>query len=196
MGQVLRSFPGVLPAEPMYRLAEASYLLGLRTLRRLLTLAEQQLETLRVVFAEVFRAKHPLATIEEIEDSADQNMIWLAGHVSYGMIKRISCSVGHEQLQLTFEQVRNNLGEKTSIRLIDLAIHLEYFREANEAEIYDLEKHSHQNLFAYRILHNLVSEFLYLHNTDWKVFQRLGNLFGIEANDPRYMLDKSVGKAD
>ena len=41
MGQVLRNFPGVLTADPKYRLAEASYLLGLRTLRRVLRLAEQ-----------------------------------------------------------------------------------------------------------------------------------------------------------
>ena len=193
MGQVLRNFPGVLTGEPKYRLAEGCYLLGLRALRRLLALAEQQLEELRTAFAMVFREQHPLATAEEVENNADQKLIWLTGAVSYGMIKRISNSVGLEDLELTFETVRRKLGEKPSIRLVDLGIQLEYFREAPEAEIYDLEKDVQKNPFAYKLLRDLVSEFLYLHNTDRKVFQRLGALFEIEASKPRFLLSKGIG---
>jgi hypothetical protein len=196
MGQVMRNFPGVLKAEPIYRLAEASYSLGLRMLRRLLALAEQNLEGLRTAFAQLFKERHPLATTEEMENSADQKLIWLTGAVSYGMIKRICCSVGHEELELTFEQVRKRLGEKTSIRLIDLAIQLEYFREAREADIYDLEKDVQKNHFAYKILRDLVSEFLYLHNTDSKVFQRLGDEFEIETSDPKFRLNKAIGTTE
>lgn len=193
MGQVLRSFPGVLPREPKYRLAEASYLLGLRTLRRLLALAEGQLDGLRVLFAETFRQAHPLATQEEVENSADQKLIWLTGAVCYGMIKKICVSIGLEDLELTFEEVRKTLGEKTSIRLIDLAIHLEYFRKARVAEVLELERASQKNLFVYKILQDLVVEFLYLHNTDLQVLRRLGQLFGIRANDARFLVNKSVG---
>jgi hypothetical protein len=193
MGQVLRNFPGVLTAEPKYRLAEASYLLGLRTLRRLLALAEQQLEEFRAAFAQVFKERHPLATEEEMETSADQQLIWLTGAVSYGMIKRICSSIGLQDLELTFEEVRKRLGGKTSVRLVDLAIQLEYFREAPEAEIYDLEKDVQKNLFSYKILRDLVAEFLYLHNTDTQVFQRLGKLFQIAARNPQFLLNKAVG---
>lgn len=193
MGQVLRNFPGVLTAEPKYRLAEASYLLGLRTLKRLLVLAEQHLEELRLAFAQIFKEQHPLATSEEMETSADQKLIWLTGAASYGMIKKVCSSIGLQDLELTFEQVRNSLGDKTSVRLIDLAIQLEYFREAPEAEIFDLEKEVGGNLFAYKILRDLVSEFLYLHNTDTQVLQRLGSLFEIEAKNPKFLLNKAVG---
>ena len=55
MGQVLRNFPGVLTAEPKMRLVEASYLLGLRILRRVFDLVEHQMQDLRTGFAEVFR---------------------------------------------------------------------------------------------------------------------------------------------
>jgi hypothetical protein len=195
MGQVLRNFPGVLTAEPKFRLAEASYLLGLRTLKRLLVLAEQHLEELRLAFAQIFKEQHPLATSEEIENSADQKLIWLTGAASYGMIKKVCSSIGLQDLELTFQQVRSSLGDKTSVRLVDLAIHLEYFRDAPEAEIFDLEKEVSRNPFAYKILRDLVSEFLYLHNTDTQVFQRLGRLFEIEAKNPRFLLNKAVGRS-
>ena len=193
MGQVLRNFPGVLTAEPKYRLAEATYLLGLRTLRRLLGLAEQNLEELRSLFAQIFKEKHPLATTEEVEKSADQKLIWLTGAACYGMIKKVSSAVGLEDLELTFEEVKKNLGDTASVRLIDLAIQLEYFRQPPEADIYDLEKQIRKNLFAYKILRDLVTEFLYLYNTDTKVFQRLGEQFQIGAKRPQFMLNKAVG---
>ncbi len=194
MGQVLRNFPGVLPGEPMYRLAEASYRLGLRTLRRFLSLAEQQFEGLRVLYGQLFLERNPLATAEDVANTADQKLIWLTSAVAFGMIKRICNSVGIKELQLTFEEVRKTLGEKTSIMLVDLAIELEYFRDAPVAEILDLEKVIRRdNLFAYRILHDLVVEYLYLHNTDTQVFQRLGSCFEIQTSNPKFFLEKAVG---
>jgi hypothetical protein len=193
MGQVLRNFPGVLTKEPKYRLAEASYSLGLRVIRRLLALAESQLDDLRVAFGQIHLEAHPLATREEIENSADQRLIWLSTAVCYGIIKKISSSIGLEDLELTFDDVRDRLGEKTSVRLVDLAIHFDHFREARLAEVYDLERDARKNLFVYRILQDLVVEFLYLHNTDTQVLQRLGGLFGVRSNDPRFFVNKSVG---
>jgi hypothetical protein len=193
MGQVLRNFPGVLTAEPKYRLAEASYLLGLRTLRRVLFLAEHQMQALRTGFAEIFRERHPLITPEQLAQRADQSLIWLTGAAAYGVIKRICRSVGLRELQLTFEEVCRRLEGKTSVKLIDLSIHLEYFRETPHNEIYDLEKALRRNYFSYKILRDLVSEFLYLRNTDRQLSQKMGELFEIETSNPQYMLNKAVG---
>jgi GTPase SAR1 family protein len=193
MGQVLRNFPGVLTAEPKYRLAEAAYLLGLRALKRLLYLGETQLEELRTLFAQMFKDRHPLATVQETERNADQALIWLTGGASYGMVKRICSSVGLQDLELTFQAVRKQYGDMTSIKLVDLSIKLEYFRETPEAEIFDLEKDLQRNIFSYKILRDLVAEHLYLHNTDTRVLQRLGNLFEIRTSDPSFLLNKAVG---
>ncbi len=93
MGQVLRNFPGVLTAEPKFRLTEASYLLGLRILRRVLDLAQHQMQEMRTNFAEILKENHPLSTQEELEEGADQTLIWLTGAAAYGVIKRISSVV-------------------------------------------------------------------------------------------------------
>jgi predicted MPP superfamily phosphohydrolase len=193
MGQVLRNFPGVLTGEPKYRLAEASYLLGLRTLRRVLDLARSQVQELRVAFADIFKEKHPLVTQEEVAESADQSIIWLTGAAAYGVIKRICRSVGLQELELTFEEVGAKLGSLASVRLIDLSIHLEYFRDAPKVEIYQLEKDLHKNYFSYKILRDLVSEFLYLRNTDASFAQEIGELLDIEASKPEFQMNKAVG---
>jgi hypothetical protein len=193
MGQVLRNFPGVLTAEPKFRLTEASYLLGLRILRRVLDLAQHQMQEMRTNFAEILKENHPLSTQEELEEGADQTLIWLTGAAAYGVIKRISRSVGLKDLELTFEEVRTKLGENTSVRLIHLSIFLEYFRDAPKSQIYELEKALRKNFFSYKILRDLLSEFLYLRNTDFRLSQEMGALFEIETSKPEYMLNKAVG---
>ena len=196
MGQVLRNFPGVLTGEPKFRLTEACYLLGLRTLGRFLELANTQREALRLILGRMFKERHPLATDEEVARSADQALIWLAGAASYGVVKRICHSVGLKDLELTYEDVKAKHGGMTSIRLIHLAIRLEHFRGAPETEIYEIEQSLGKNHFAYKLLRDLVAEYLLLFNTDRKVLQRLGAQFDIKTSDPRFQLDKAIKSGD
>ncbi len=102
-------------------------------------------------------------------------------------------SVGLKDLELTFEEVRTKLGENTSVRLVHLSIFLEYFRDAPKSQIYELEKELRKNFFSYKILRDLLSEFLYLRNTDFRLSQEMGALFEIETSKPEYMLNKAVG---
>ena len=104
-------------------------------MRRMLDLAQHQMQELRTNFAEVIKQNHPLSTQEELEMGADQTLIWLTGSATYGIIKRISRSVGLKDLELTFDEVRAKLGGRTSVELIHLSILLEYFRDAPKAEI-------------------------------------------------------------
>jgi hypothetical protein len=112
------------------------------------------------------------------------------------VLKRICHSVGLKDLELTYEDVKAKHGGMTSIRLIHLAIRLEYFRGAPEIEIYEIEKSLGKNHFAYKLLRDLVAEYLMLFNTDRTVLQRLGAQFDIKTNDPRFQLDKSVKSSD
>src|SRR6202041_2839798 len=138
--------------EPKYRLAEACYMLGLRTLGRFMEIANTRREDIRTLFAKIFIERHPLATDEEAAVSADQALIWLTGAAAYGMIKRVCNSVGLRELELTFEDVKANYADLTSVQFIHLAIRLEHFRGAPEAEIYDLLKAIDKNHFAYKLL--------------------------------------------
>jgi hypothetical protein len=108
------------------------------------------------------------------------------------VVKRISRSVGLKDLELTYTDVKAKYGEMTSIRLIHLAIRLEYFKGAPETEICEIEESLGKNHFAYKLLRDLVAEYLLLFNTDPRVLQRLGEQFDIKTGDPRFQLDKAL----
>jgi hypothetical protein len=101
--------------------------------------------------------------------------------------------VGLQDLELTFEEVEAKLGSLASVRLIDLSIHLEYFRDAPKVEIIQLERDFSKNNFCYKILRDLVSEFLYLRNTDTAFAQEIGELLEIQVNRPEFQVNKAVG---
>ena len=196
MGQVLRNFPGVLPGGPKLRLAEASYLLGLRMLRRVYDVIQNDVQMLRVGFAEVYRERHPLSTESELARTADQTVIWFAGAATYGMLKRICKSIGLKDLELTFNQVGDRLGQTLAVRLTNIAIALEHFKDVPKAEILGLEKKLRDvNRFGYKILRDLIYEFLYLRNTNHRLAQELGakERFDIATSNPAFSLNKAVG---
>ncbi len=122
----------------------------------------------------------------------NQALIWLTGAAAYGMIKRVCNSVGLRELELTFDDVKAKYGDQISVNLIHLAIRLEHFRSVPETEIYELRKTIGKNHFAYKLLRDLVAEFLFLHNTDTKVFQRMGDEFDIKTSDPRFHIHKAL----
>jgi hypothetical protein len=192
MGQVLKNFPGVLEKEPKLRLAEASYLLSLRIMARLLRLVRGDLDNLREYLAKSFREKNPEATTQQIERNADEQLISLTSSACLGLIKRVSRAVGIQDLQPTFEDVLLLHEEKTSVQLIDLAIKLEHFGSTPETQIFELEKGNKKNYFAYKMLLDLVYEHLLLRTTDTRVLQRLGELFGIKTSRPQFLLSKAV----
>jgi len=158
-----------------------------------LDLAEQQMQGLRTNVAEILKASHPLSTQDDLGEEADQTLIWLTGAAAYGVITRICRSLGLKELELTFEEVRTRLGGSNAVELIHLSIFLEYFRDAPKSQIYELEKTLRKNYFSYKILRDLVSEFLYLRNMDGRFAQEMGGLFEIETSDPMYLLNKAVG---
>lgn len=193
MGQVLKNFPGVLERNPKFRLAEASYMLGLRTMSRILGLAQENLDELRQYFSKLFLDRTPDATVRQAERNADEALIWLTSTACLGLIKRVSRAVGVQDLQPTFEDILLRHDDKMSVKLIDIAIKLEHFTDTPETEIFDLEADNRKNYFSYKILLNLVYEHLLLRTTDTRVLQRLGQLFGIKTSRPQFLVNKILG---
>jgi hypothetical protein len=151
------------------------------------------MQELRTNFAEILKEADPFLTQERLAEGADQALIWLTGAATYGVIKRICRSVGLRDLELTFEEVRKARGTLTSVKLVHLSILLEHFRDVPKSEIYELERSLRKNHFSYKVLRDLVSEFLYLRNTDFRLSQEMGELFEIETSKPKYLLNKAAG---
>jgi hypothetical protein len=196
MGQILRNFPGVLKGGPKRELAEESCLLGLRTLKRILSTARENLAQVRTLFADVIKERRAIEDEAELAKAADQAFVWLMRGVAFGVIKKISISVGLEELELTYQEVRDRYGESNlSFRLIDVAIKLDHFKECPEHDLEELRRELPNDSFAFTILRDFVAEYLYLYVCDYRKLQKYGDLFDIQTSNPRFYLNKKTKSA-
>jgi hypothetical protein len=187
VGQILRNFPGSLRSETKIEIALESYRLGLRTLRAILGLAESTLQDLRIYFSRLIKEQRAIETPLELAQKTDQFLIWLTVGAAFGIIKRISHSVGLKQLSETYRQVLDLEGAQTAISLIDLSIKLDHFAELPEDSIKHLHAKLGRNAFSYTVLRDLVADYFYLFPTDVRVKQRVGQMLGIEASSPKLL---------
>jgi hypothetical protein len=201
LGQVLRSSASTLEGDQKLRIADGCYSLGLRTLRTILRIAEGNVDTLRVYISALIReraaviAKDQSLTEGQIARRTDQGVIWLTHIWAYGMIRKISYSVGHSQLGETYDKVLALSPGNAAVRMVDLAVKLEHMATVPEYEIFSLRDKVVGNLFTYQVLRQLIADFFYLHRVEFRTLQRLGGLFKIEGvASVEFLLAEKVGE--
>jgi hypothetical protein len=200
LGHVLRNFTGVLRKDLKRQLADASYGLALRVGKRVFLMIEDNAEEFRLQLAEVIKQRraaeakdeYDLVSEDELNRAADEALITIARAVGFGLIKRLSMNLGSEDLVLTYQGIRGDSGEdNAAVRLIDLAIRLDHFREAPKQDIDDLARMLKKNFYSFTLLQDLVAEYLYLNVSDQRDLQKIGALVGINpTGKPEFLLHK------
>jgi|SRR5712691_6808577 len=112
------------------------------------------------------------------------------------MIKRVSFSIGLEDLHETYSVVRDRLGESNlPTRLIDLSIRLDHFPKLPMTDIERLERATRSLIIPFNILRMLVADHLYLFPVDYRDRQKLSGLLNLDTTRS-LLADKRVkGKA-
>ena len=187
MGQVLRNFPGSLQSELKADLATESYLLGLRTLKAIMRIAEDNVDELRVYFGRYLQEKRRITAPAELSKKADEAIIWLTLNCAFGMTKRISGAVGLHALKGTFIDVLERLGGSLGARMIDASVKLDHFPGIPVAEIEEIAKDTRNNHFTQRILRDLVIDHMYLFKVHYKLRQQVSKTLGIEGTATKYI---------
>jgi Calcineurin-like phosphoesterase len=198
LGQILRSSAHSLEADVKQEIVNTSYMLGLRTMKTLLGIAETNTEELRRYLSILIRERAALANSNVSENEllrlADEGLIWLTFACAYGTIKKISYAIGHVHLEEIYNSILSEHSKVTSVRLIDLAIKLEHFPTVPLGDITQVRDKVVGNLFGYSLLRQMVADFLYLHRTEFRTGQKLGSLFKIDGvTSPKFLLpDKKI----
>lgn len=194
MGQVLRNFPGSLQSGVKADLAAESYLLGLRTLKAIMKIAEDNLEELRVYFARFLQENRRITAASELGQATDEAIIWVTLNCAFGMTKRISNAVGLRALEGTFVDVLERLeGTQGTLgaRMIDASVKLDHFPGIPLSEIEALARDTKGNHFTRRILVDLVVNHMYLFKVHYKLRQRVGETLGIEGTATKFIKNPS-----
>lgn len=190
MGQILRNFPGSLMADIKLKLAQELYLLGLRLLQAFLKIAEESIDSFREYYSQLIKEGRPQAKSQKALE-ADSLVIWLASGASFGIIKKISVAVGHEDLQETYIDVKSSLRDLISVEMIDLSIKLDHFKGVPHSQIEALAKKLKDNKFSYGILRDLIVHFLYMFHVVEQDRQKLLSKFEIGTSQAPPLLGDS-----
>ncbi len=193
LGQILRSSAGSMEGDIKLEITTTCYMLGLRTLRALLGISENNLEEFRLYLSMLIKERTAVndghISDGDLLKRTDEALIWLTFACAYGIIKKISYSVGHHHLADTYERVLQKHGASTSVKMVDLSIKLDHDPIVPLAEITQLRDRVVKNTFGYTLLRQLIADFLYLYRIDFRTLQKLGSMFKIEGTTgPAFLL--------
>jgi hypothetical protein len=180
MGQILRNFPGSLEGETKLALTRSCYMLGLRSLRAILGIAENNLEEFRKYVAEIIREHKPVQSEEDLARTADEAVIWLTRRCAFGVMKRISYSVGLEILAETYKRLLESGEWPRPFKIVDLTVRLDHFSEFPLNDLESLWSESEQNFFCQMLVRDLVVNNLYLVPIDDRTKQSVCTLLDIK----------------
>jgi hypothetical protein len=190
LGQILKNFPGSLKGPTKLEIAQECYFLGLRTMRALLNIIEQNRDD---IIAHVVQNVLAGETgDDEAKDRKAKRIITgLIELISVSIIKKISVSVGSESLSQTYEEL---LGKHNTlaVQLIDLSVKLDHFRSFPNDEFVALSEANQNSLFPTLILRSLALNHFYRFPVQREMKQRVCGKLGIEIKTVNLLEQKRL----
>lgn len=184
LGQILKNYYGSIKGEQKYVLTESGYMIGLRTLNSFLSLISDHVELIAVRIQKIIEEQEAPNTKEGIENRARKILFELSCTMAYGIIKKVSESVGTKDLYKTYKKITEN-HNFTSVKLIEISIKLDKSRTIPFSEIKNLKEDSEKNIMALSLLQNFVLEHLYMYDTNYSDKDRICNLLDISMEKQR-----------
>ena len=126
---------------------------------------------------------------KRVEDLASDFIFRLCFLASFGIIRKISNSIGYEGLEGTFDKVLKG-NPANSVKLIDLSIKLEHFSKLPIKKIEQDYIDFGGNKLASMVLRNLVINYMYMFETDHKQKEKLSIILGIDIRT-QYEIDQT-----
>ena len=186
LGQIAKKYWGELSGDIKYKIASETYFVGLRTLSLMINLmindkdgiVELLKNSIEKQLIKEKRINNDFELKGLIEDKANKFLFNLSFLTSWGIIKRISSSIGSKNISNTLKKVveKNPIN---SIKLIDISIKLDckFTFPWNELEE---QKYFSPNMLTNLLKQNLIMHYLYLYETDNKKKMQIAEKFNIE----------------
>lgn len=194
LGQVLRAFPGAIKQPLKTKIARECYLLGLRILTVVAKTVEAHTDELRNYFAMYIREQRAVVKAADIPTSAEEVILNLMHAWAFGIIKKISESVGLAELDVTYQEILSGEGELLSVQLIDLSIRLDHYYEFPEEQVKTLSARVRRNVFSFSVFRDLVVYYFFLFRSTPAIRQKYGKMLDIEARN-RNLLEPGLLKS-
>ncbi len=175
LGQVLKNFPANLNKEKKTQLLLTCSGLGRRVLTDYLNLVKDNEKELLSLFVETIRRNEPSMSVFDIREQAVATIVGLSEMTVFGLVKRLSHSLGLKELMSVYERVYGP-DEGPFNMLLLAAFNLDHTGEFPEKLIEDTSGSIHSNPVAYSVLRLLVFTRLLLFPAKFQVRQKMAEL--------------------
>lgn len=162
---------------------ETAYSLGLRLLQRFLRdTAAVKLDIINTI-SDLIKEKTTKSN-NDIQDDAKKIFLLLCYQIMYSILTKIAFSIGSENI---VDVYRNILEQKSfpSIKLVNLAIELQFTKKMDKKLIDTFEKDFQSNPVCALILREIVVQYFYLHHVDYKDMQWIASTLRISMKSQR-----------
>ena len=184
LGQVAKKYWGELDGEQKFCLVTTTYNVGLKTLDSYLQLLKRNSKDIVEHISLLIKEKHfkdRYSLLKGVEEAARNFIFRLCFMTSFGITKRISNAISYDKLRNSFEKVLESQ-PYNSVKLIDLAIKLSYSNMASQIELIEnCKDEMKQNKLCMVVLQNLVIDYMYMFDTDYKTRSRICNKLEISV---------------
>lgn len=106
------------------------------------------------------------------------------------VLPRISFAVGHSDLTRTYRKVLDK-NKSLSVKVIDAAIRLDHFASLPDKELTELFEKVRKNNFTFTVIRDLVADYLYFYERDFRAMQALGAQWNIKVSAPKFIANRS-----
>jgi hypothetical protein len=195
IGQILRNRYGDLKIPQLVDLAEASFNTGLRFLSFYLEIHSKTEEETVSLIKKLIK-KNSKTSDEQIENSARNLYVQLCYETTFSVIKKIALSNGSEKLLPVFDEVSNGSENSAALKLINLAIKLEFTNNIPFKLIESLSSELETNYIAIRMLKQIVIHHLYLHHVEVRDRQRIADILKLPIKAQRQIQNQKEMKTD
>ena len=193
IGQILRNRAGSLHRPQLLDLASSGYECGLKFLSFWLDITKREKKDLIAVISDILKKELP-AGEEQIRRAAIKTYLSMTYGVCVAVIQKIAHSMGSDELIEIFRQVEEENPDSIAIRLINVAIGLEFTKEIPKRKIRTLNKDLKSNPIGRRLLKEVIIQHLYLNEVPRIDKQWISDSLGISMEYQRLVGGRTITK--
>jgi hypothetical protein len=195
IGQILRNRAGSLLRPQLRDLAKSGYESGLKFLRFWLDITQRdQKDLISVIYESLKEEWRDELSNDVIPKAATRTYLALTYGVCFAVIRRIAYSLGSEELLEIFETLEKEDPDSVAIRMINVAIRLEFTKKIPKVEVNRLNADLASNPIGRRLLRQLMIEHLYLNHVSVEDKQWISDRLEIPMKSQRLIAGRKNRK--
>jgi hypothetical protein len=187
VGQLVKSFAGTIKAELKQDLIEECINVGLRFMHSIFKTHKDNLKEVGEILKHLIRQQNPKLNEKSLESRKDELLIIIHHGLAYGVIKKISLSVGHEDLKDSFSDIFDSK-DLLSYKLVETAIRLDHYDSPLADKLIKFGRSLKNNKFALNILKRLVADYVNYFEVRGPERQKLVDTFKL-AGGTEYLIN-------